>query len=85
MRQCSAVSHEDRHDPGMTELSKVVQDLLDDALAIAKRRGHGIVGTEHLLLAMTRQSENSVARRLLHEAGVDEDLRARVEAIIGPG
>jgi ATP-dependent Clp protease ATP-binding subunit ClpA len=54
-------------------------------LAIAKRRGHGIVGTEHLLLAMTRQSENSVARRILHEAGVDEDLRARVEAIIGPG
>jgi ATP-dependent Clp protease ATP-binding subunit ClpA len=69
----------------MTELSKVVQDVLDDALEIAKRGGHRIVGTEHLLLAMTRQSENSVARRLLHEAGVDEDLRARVEAIIGPG
>jgi ATP-dependent Clp protease ATP-binding subunit ClpA len=69
----------------MTELSKVVQDLLDDAVAIAKRRGHGIVGTEHLLLAMTRQSENSLARRILHDAGVDEDLGARVEAIIGSG
>ena len=79
------MSPEDGHDPGMTELSKVVQDLLDDALAIAKRRGHGIVGTEHLLLAMTQQSENSLARRILHEAGVDEDLRARVEAIIGAG
>jgi ATP-dependent Clp protease ATP-binding subunit ClpA len=69
----------------MSEFSKLVHDLLKDAVAIAERRGHRIVGTEHVLLAMTRQSEDSAARRILQEAGVDEDLRVRVEAIIGVG
>ncbi len=42
-----------------------------------------MVGTEHLLLAMTRQTDDSFARRLLDEAGVTETLRSRIESAIG--
>ena len=68
----------------MAELSGNVDELLRDAQAQAEARGHRFVGTEHLLLAMTRQSEDSFARRLLDEAGVTDALRARIEAVIGP-
>lgn len=44
-----------------------------------------MVGTEHLLLAMTRQSEDSFARRLLDEVGATGPLRTRIEAAIGEG
>jgi hypothetical protein len=57
--------------------------LLSDAREIAETRGHAIVGTEHLLLAMTRQSDGAFARRLLDEVGATEALRLRIEAVIG--
>ena len=45
-----------------------------------------MAGTEHVLLvAMTRQSEDSLARRLLDDVGATEALRARIEDLIGPG
>jgi hypothetical protein len=37
------------------------------------------------LFAMTRQSEDSFARRLLDEVGATQPLRARIEAAIGEG
>ena len=43
-----------------------------------------MVGTEHLLLAMTRQPEDSFARRLLDEVGATEQLRSHIEDVIGP-
>ncbi|HTN81531.1 MAG TPA: Clp protease N-terminal domain-containing protein [Acidimicrobiales bacterium] len=69
----------------MTELSGKVEELLRDASDLADARGHAIVGTEHLLLAMTRQSEDSFARRLLDEVGATEPLRVRIEGAIGAG
>jgi ATP-dependent Clp protease ATP-binding subunit ClpA len=69
----------------MTELSGKVHELLREARELADARGHAIVGTEHLLLAMTRQSEDSFARRLLDEVGATGALRARIEAAIGEG
>jgi hypothetical protein len=42
-----------------------------------------IVGTEHVLLAMTRQTDDSFARRLLDEAGATEAVRTRIESVIG--
>jgi ATP-dependent Clp protease ATP-binding subunit ClpA len=69
----------------MTELSGKVEELLRDASDLADARGHAIVGTEHLLLAMTRQSEDGFARRLLDEVGATEPLRARIEGAIGAG
>jgi ATP-dependent Clp protease ATP-binding subunit ClpA len=68
----------------MTQLSGKVEELLRDADALAKARGHALVGTEHVLLAMTHQSEDSFARRLLDEAGATDALRSRIEAVIGP-
>jgi ATP-dependent Clp protease ATP-binding subunit ClpA len=69
----------------MTELSGKVEELLRDARELAEARGHAIVGTEHLLLAMTRQSEDSFARRLLDEVGATGRLRTRIEGAIGDG
>jgi ATP-dependent Clp protease ATP-binding subunit ClpA len=67
----------------MTHLSGQVEELLSEARRLATIRGDAIVGTEHLLLAMTRQSEGSFARRLLDEVGATEALRSRIEAAIG--
>ncbi len=47
--------------------------------------GHGYVGTEHLLLALTRDEEG-VAARVLADAGVSgDDVRADVLEIVGQG
>ena len=62
----------------------MAEELLKDANTIADRRRHAFVGTEHLLLAMTRQSDGSFARRLLDEVGATDALRARIEDVIGP-
>jgi ATP-dependent Clp protease ATP-binding subunit ClpA len=69
----------------MTELSGKVEELVREATNLAEARGHAMVGTEHLLLAMTRQSEDSFARRLLDEAGATQPLRDRIEDVIGAG
>ena len=69
----------------MPEMTELVEQLLRDAVEIAATRGPAFVGTEHLLLAITRQTEDSFARRLLDEASATEQLRLRIEAIIGEG
>jgi ATP-dependent Clp protease ATP-binding subunit ClpA len=69
----------------MTEFSGKVEELLREAGELAATRGHAVVGTEHVLLAITRQSEDSFARRLLDEVGATEPLRSRLEAVIGEG
>jgi ATP-dependent Clp protease ATP-binding subunit ClpA len=67
----------------MAELTGNVEALLREARELADARGHSLVGTEHLLLAMTRESPDSFARRLLDEVGATEGLRARIEMAIG--
>jgi ATP-dependent Clp protease ATP-binding subunit ClpA len=67
----------------MAELTPSVEELILQARELADARNHAHAGTEHLLLAMTRQSTDSFARRLLDEVGVTEPLRARIEAAIG--
>ena len=69
----------------MAELSGQVERLLEDAFGLAAARGHAFVGTEHLLLAMTRQTDDSFARRVLDEVGATQPLRSRIEAVIGEG
>ena len=56
---------------------------VEQARQLAAARGHGIVGTEHLLLALVQGGEGSFARRLLDELGVTDAIRARIEAAIG--
>jgi ATP-dependent Clp protease ATP-binding subunit ClpA len=67
----------------MTQLSGSVEKLLTEARRMAEVRGHAIVGTEHVLLAMTRQPPDAFARRLLDEVGATEQLRLRIEDAIG--
>ena len=69
----------------MSELSGAVEQLIRSASEIAAARNHSMVGTEHVLLAMIRQSDDSFARRLLDEVGATDDLRRRIEKLIGPG
>jgi ATP-dependent Clp protease ATP-binding subunit ClpA len=69
----------------MAELTGSVEALLDQARELADARGHAFAGTEHLLLAMTRQSTDSFARRLLDEVGATESLRTRIEGAIDGG
>jgi ATP-dependent Clp protease ATP-binding subunit ClpA len=69
----------------MTDLSGRVDELLTEARRLAEVRGHPIVGTEHLLLAMTQQSPDAFARRLLDEVGATEQVRSRIEDAIGKG
>jgi ATP-dependent Clp protease ATP-binding subunit ClpA len=66
----------------MAEMSGQVEELLRSASEIAETRGHVFVGTEHVLLAMTRQSDDSFARRMLDEVGATDSVRSRIESII---
>lgn len=51
----------------------------------ARRLGHGHVGTEHILIALSRLSDD-LPGRALSEAGVDADaVRAKVTEMFGPG
>jgi ATP-dependent Clp protease ATP-binding subunit ClpA len=68
----------------VTQLSGKVAELLREATKLAEATGHAFVGTEHILPAMTHQSTDSFARRLLDEVGATEPLRSRVEGVIGP-
>lgn len=60
-----------------------VDQVLRIADEIAAVRGHSLIGTEHLLLALTRAEEDAFARRLLDELAVTEQIRARIESVIG--
>jgi ATP-dependent Clp protease ATP-binding subunit ClpC len=66
------------------ELSPVVIQVLDAALDEALQSGHSYINTEHLLLALVRQTD-SVAMEVLKRLGVTtEAIRKRTYAIINP-
>jgi ATP-dependent Clp protease ATP-binding subunit ClpC len=51
----------------------------------ARHLNHNYIGTEHLLLGLLRDNEG-IAAQVLHSAGVEADqVRAKVEAIVGRG
>ena len=59
------------------------RQLLAGARAEAERLRHEFVGTEHVVLAMTRDAGASA---LLRQFGLDaERVRASLDAIVGPG
>ncbi|MDR1590331.1 MAG: ATP-dependent Clp protease ATP-binding subunit [Oscillospiraceae bacterium] len=59
-----------RFEDRLTQSAKKVFEL---ANAAAAELGHGYVGSEHILLAMTRES-GSAASRILREAGLEPEL-----------
>jgi ATP-dependent Clp protease ATP-binding subunit ClpC len=71
--------------PAFERLSEPGRRVLVLAQEEARRLDHGYLGTEHVLLGLVREPEGAAAR-LLADLGVGtDDLRARVEAIIGRG
>ena len=56
------------------------QQLLLNAAHIARDLGHGYVGSAHLLLAMSRQTD--AAGNLLRQMGVDPGLTEQIAAVL---
>ncbi len=76
----------------MNRLTQKSQEALHDAQTKALRVGHTEVDGEHLLLALTDQSEGLVPRMIVAVGGDPESLRADVESdlagrptVTGPG
>ena len=61
------------------------QNTLNNALRLARQMGHTYIGSEHILLALTKESE-SVACKMLQKHGVDVgNVKQQIEALIGTG
>lgn len=64
------------------------KQALRDALAVALEFGHNYIGTEHLLLALYRNSDSLAARILTSAGALEASARAHVTAMLrgqGPG
>ncbi|KLU61496.1 negative regulator of genetic competence ClpC/MecB [Peptococcaceae bacterium CEB3] len=65
-----------------TEKAQKVLGLAQDE---AKRMGHQVVGTEHLLLGLVREGDGIAAKALV-ATGVDpEKIRSQIEQLVGTG
>ena len=51
----------------MAEPTPPTRDLIARAMAIANEMGHGLMGSEHLLLAITEADDSIAAHRILRE------------------
>ena len=68
----------------MMELTTQAQATLAYAKRLAKRLGHNYVGTEHLLVGLTRQAD-SLSAKVLQRLGVTEkNLIDLIEELISP-
>ena len=65
-------SREGEHLPGQIPFTPEAKKVLERALREALSLGHNFIGTEHLLLALTREREG-LAARILHELDIDAD------------
>lgn len=66
-------------------ISPRVKSVLEQAFEIARELGHGYIGPEHLLIALS-QEEDSLAGELLKKYGITpEALRQKVVKIVGKG
>jgi ATP-dependent Clp protease ATP-binding subunit ClpC len=71
--------------PAFERLGEPGLRVLTLAQEEARRLNHGYLGTEHVLLGLLREPDGAAAR-LLADLGVGLDnVRARVEAIVGMG
>lgn len=65
--------------------SEGARRIITAALLAAKEMGHSYVGSEHILLAILRE-ENETVAKLLYERGVSkEDIRKKIIGIVGLG
>lgn len=68
-----------------TQFDPITQRCLRQARQLSAHLGHGYVGSEHLLLSLTR-SDGGMAQRILSGAGLEEaDLEQTVAMLVGVG
>ena len=68
----------------LDRFTKRARQALTLAQDEAKRLGHGVIGTEHLLLGLLREGQGTAAK-VLTRMGVDLDqMRQMVEEAMGP-
>jgi ATP-dependent Clp protease ATP-binding subunit ClpC len=73
----------DAPEPADVPFSDAAGRLLAAARGEADRLGHEYIGTEHVVLALTRDADGAA---LLPRVGVEpEAVRAKLEAVVGPG
>lgn len=67
-------------------LTSVAKLIMDDAREETIKQGHIFVGTEQVLLSLTKTRFNSLAGKLLQRFGLDEDgVRVEICRLIGNG
>jgi len=72
-----------RYEDRFTELAR---EAIQAAHAAAEEMGHGYIGSEHILLGLSKGSGDSVARRVLLDYGLTTDLLCDlVEKYVGRG
>lgn len=67
---------------GQLDLTRDVKQALELAVDEARRRGHHYIGTEHLLLGLTRHTKG-MHTQILKDAGIEgETIRQAVERVL---
>jgi ATP-dependent Clp protease ATP-binding subunit ClpA len=67
-------------------LTMTTKSILDDAREETIKQGHIFIGTEQILLSMTKKKFNCLAGLILHRFGLDENsIRVEIHRIIGNG
>jgi len=67
----------------MRPFSKPASQVLKLAHEAAQERGHGYMGTEHLLLGIIREGTSPAARILLENGATEYRIQAMVDELIG--
>jgi ATP-dependent Clp protease ATP-binding subunit ClpA len=67
-------------------LTPLAKAILEDAKQETIKQGHSSIGTEQILLSLSKKNFNCLATRILNRFGIDEDtLRVETYRIIGKG
>ena len=70
-------------DRGMAEQTPPTRELVYRAEALADEMGHPLVGSEHLLLAITEADDDLAAHRILRETGALPAVRQYLDEMFG--
>lgn len=65
----------------LTMLTRRSRNIIHEAAKEAEQRGHNYIGTEHILLSLTAD-KIGVGGRVLHELGVTELIREKIQAYL---
>lgn len=67
----------------MADPDPPTRDLIGRAYALADEMGHALMGSEHLLLAITEANDNLAAHRILRETGALTAVKQYLDEMFG--